>query len=106
MVDFETARRGSILPEHLRELFLRFLFQILHARARTIMIVSMGMQEPNIPPKAFLEDSRIPFEIRFACQVALMVRQKMLELAKRFVEYPWETKRLRVVANVNFALLS
>ena len=59
MVYFETARRGSILLEHFRELFLGFLFQILDARARTIMIVSMGMQKTNIPPEADLEDNRL-----------------------------------------------
>ena len=106
MVDFETARRGSILPEHLRELFLRFLFHILDARARAIMIVSMGMQETNIPPETLLEDNRILFEIRFACQIAREVRQKMLELSKLGVEDPRKTRKLRNVANVNFAFLS
>ena len=70
------------------------------------MIVSMGMQKTNIPPETYLEDNRIFFEIRFACNVARKVSEKMLELAKLFVEDPWETKKLRVVANVNFALLS
>ena len=70
------------------------------------MIVSMGMQEPNIPPETLLEDSRILFEIRYACHVAREVRQKMLELSKFVVEDPRKTRKLRDVANVNFALFS
>ena len=89
MLDFETARRGLIVPNHFCELFLGFLFHVLDSRARTIMIVNMGMQKTNIPPEAYLEDKRILFEIRFAFQVARNFREKMLQLAKLFIEDPW-----------------